>query len=230
MAGIEGREAAAPTYFALIGDIVGSRHLSDRARVQQELQHTIRELNRELADGFTTPLRLTGGDELQGLLARPDLLVDVMISTADALHPVELRWGLGRGGLDTPLSDDVTILDGPCLHRARDGLEVAKNTERWLGARGLEEPHGRVLEALLEVLRALRSGWTETRARYVREARGRQQQEVAARLGVSKQAVQQALSAAHFPTVLEAEDAARDLLRWVASESPDTATAPVEAP
>jgi len=230
MGEIEGRVAAAPEYFALIGDIVGSRHLPDRARVQQELQDTIRELNRELADGFTTPLRLTGGDELQGLLAQPDLLVDVMVSTADALHPVELRWGLGLGGLDTPLSDDVTILDGPCLHRARDALEAAKSTEQWLGARGLEEPHGRVLEALLELIRTIRSGWTDTRARYVREARGRQQQEVATRLGVSKQAVHQALSAAHFPTVLEAEDAARDLLRWVASERADTTSAPVEAP
>lgn len=204
-----------PVHFALIGDIVSSRDLPDRAAVQRRLQAEVRRLNEELGPELTAPLKLTAGDEVQGLLGMPEVLVDILVAVADALHPARVVWGLGRGTLDTDPGDDVSVLDGPCLHRARDAVESAKAEGRWLVARGLDEPHRRVLGALLDLVRAIRSGWTETRARYVREARGRQQQEVAVRLGVSKQAVHQALSAAHFAPVLEAEDAARDLLRWI---------------
>jgi hypothetical protein len=204
-----------PVHFALIGDIVSSRDLPDRAGVQRRLQVELRRLNDELGPALTAPLKLTAGDEVQGLLGRPERLVDILLAVADGLRPARLVWGLGRGTLDTDPSDDVSVLDGPCLHRARDAVEAAKSQGRWLVARGLPEPHSRVLEALLDLLDAVRSGWTETRARYVREARGRQQREVAARLGVSKQAVHQALAAAHFAPVLEAEAAARDLLEWL---------------
>jgi hypothetical protein len=204
-----------PVHFALIGDIVSSRDLPDRAGVQRRLQAELRRLNDELGPALTAPLKLTAGDEVQGLLGPPERVVDILLAVAEGLHPARLVWGLGRGTLDTDLSDDVSVLDGPCLHRARDAVEAAKSGGRWLVTRGLPEPHGRVLEALMDLLAAIRSGWTETRARYVREARGRQQQEVAARLGVSKQAVHQALAAAHFAPVLEAEAAARDLLEWL---------------
>jgi hypothetical protein len=208
------RDEHGPIYFALIGDVVSSRDLPNRAEVQRRLRAMLEQLNHELGGELVAPLKLTAGDEVQGLLARPEAVVEILVAIADALHPARLVWGLGRGTLETDLSDDISVLDGPCLHRARESVLSAKAEGRWLVAGGIREPHGRVLASLLDLVAAIRSGWTETRIRYVREARSRQQQEVAALLGVSKQAVHKALSAAHFATVVEAEAATRDLLRW----------------
>lgn len=206
---------AAPVYFALTGDIVASRELGERAAVQRTLRAALEDLNRELADALAIPLQLIAGDEVQGLLRDPAAAADVVIGIADALHPVAIMWGLGRGPLATDLADDVSLVDGPCLHRAREALEAAVAEEGWLAAAGFEAPHGRVLSALFRMMWSVRSGWTETQIKYAREVRRRTQTEVAGLFGVSKQAVSKVLDAARFAPVREAEEAARALLEWL---------------
>jgi hypothetical protein len=126
-----------------------------------------------------------------------------------------MTWGVGRGPLTTDLHDDVALLDGPCFHRARHALETARHDDVWLRSEGLGPPHDAVLGSLFGLMGAVRSRWTDVQARYVREARGRLQREVAERLGVSEPAVSKGLNAARFAAVAEAERAARALLDWV---------------
>lgn len=209
-------------HYALIGDVAASRALPDRAGVQRRLQAAVADLNERLAEALAVPLKLTAGDEVQALLAEPDVTMEIMVRLADELRPVRMVWGLGRGPLDTDPSDDISVLDGPCLHRARDAVDAGKAEGRWLAARGLGEPHERVLEAIVALLHSVRESWTDTRFRYVREARGRRQHEVAEHLEVSKQAVHKALQAARFTETLEGEAAVRDLLRWLAAHEPAT--------
>lgn len=61
-------------YFALIGDIIGSRSIESRAEIQRSLGDKLREINeregeKNLAAGFV----ITLGDEFQGLSARWEL-------------------------------------------------------------------------------------------------------------------------------------------------------------
>ena len=200
-------------YFALIGDIVSSRDLAGRAEVQRRLQEELAALNESLADAFAAPLRLTSGDEVQGLFARPQPVIDVLIRTADAIHPATLVWGLGFGPLSTALVDDVAMLDGPCFHLAREALQVASRENRWIAAAGLPQPQGDILSALMTAVAAIRADWTDTRARYVREARHKPQKEVALEFDVNESTVSRALAGAHFGAVVGAEGAARELLR-----------------
>ena len=56
-------------YFALIGDIIGSRSIESRAEIQRRLGDKLREINeregdKNLAAGFV----ITLGDEFQGLI------------------------------------------------------------------------------------------------------------------------------------------------------------------
>lgn len=212
--------ASDPTYFALIGDVVGSRDLPDRAAVQRKLAETILTLNEHVGASLAAPLKLTAGDELQGLLAEPAAVVDILMAVADALHPAAVAWGLGSGPLTTDLSEDVALLDGPCFHRAREAVDEAAARGGWLRQRGLTAPHGDVLTALFGLTWAIRSGWTATQLRYVADARAMLQQEVAVRHGVSKQAVSKSLDAARFSAVRDGEEAARELLRWLAGSEP----------
>lgn len=206
-------------YYALIGDVVSSRSLTNRAEVQHRLQELAATLNGELEDGaLAAPLRVTAGDELQGLLERPEPVVDITVRLADHLHPVRLTWGLGRGTLTTELGADVATLDGPCFHRARRAAERAAEEDRWLLEEGLPSPQGRILTALFALMSGIRSDWTETQAKYVREVRGRRQKDVAEELGRHKSTISKALASSRYEEIEEGEGAARDLLRWIVSD------------
>ena len=205
-------------YFALTGDVVSSRELEDRAAVQRSLQRAVEKLNEELGGALAAPLKLIAGDEVQGLFHGPEDVVDVITRIADVLHPVHVAWGLGRGPVSTDWSEDVSMMDGPCLHRARDAVEVAAAEGRWLMTGGIAPPHGEILSTLFNLIWTIRSSWTETQMRYAREARDRKQIEVASLYDVTPQAVSKALDSARFSVVLEGEGAARRYLGWLGTE------------
>lgn len=199
-------------YVALIGDLVDSRNLPNRAPVQRILRATLESLNADLGERLTAPLRLTAGDEVQGLTRSPMILVDVMVGIADALFPAEVVWGMGLGPLTTELAEDVSLIDGPCFHRARDAVQQAKRASRWLRVEGADETPGRSVSSLMNLIGSLRSDWTERQAEVVQAARGRLQIEVAEDLQVNASTISRTLAAAHYEVVLEGEAAARHLL------------------
>lgn len=207
-------------YFAIIGDLVRSREMADRAAVQLRFRRAVEEVNQTVGDHLAVPLKVTAGDEVQAVTDHPEALVDVMVALSDALVPEGLAWGWGYGELTTDLGDDVSLLDGPCLHRAREAVEAAKKRSSWLEISGMSEPSGQVLSALMNLIGSIRSGWTERQAEVVRVSRGRLQIETAERLGVDPSTVSRTLSAAHASRVVAGEEAARALLRSLAG-SPD---------
>ncbi|HSM03656.1 MAG TPA: SatD family protein [Longimicrobiales bacterium] len=212
------------TYFVLIGDLVDSRGLPDRAGVQARLRAEIETLNLALGSGFAAPLRLTAGDELQVLTLDPPPLVDVLVSISDAVLPAGLSWGLGRGPISTALDPDVSLVDGPCFHRAREAVESAKRSGRWVDVRGFPGVGGVAIPAILNLVGALRDGWTARQAEVVQAARGRLQVEVAEELGVHASTVSRTLAAAHLDQILEGEAAARALLAAVRDADAHTPT------
>jgi len=208
-----GGRASGPTHpIAVIGDIVESRSLPDRAAVQRRLLEAVDDFNRDHGDDLAAALRLTTGDEVQALLADPAVAVDLVTRLSDALRPARLAWGLGRGPVSTDRSDDVSAMDGPCFHRARAAVEAAADGGVWLQVRGFSEVDDRVLSGLFRLLGVLRAGWTDTQFAYVRALRGATQREVAERFGRDETTVSRTLSRAHVHDVLEAEEAARALL------------------
>ncbi len=202
-------------YFAIIGDLVDSRTLDNRAAVQVRFRDGIDRLNEALSDRLVVPLKLTAGDEVQGLTEEADVLVEIVVALSDTVAPARLSWGVGRGDLATELADDVSILDGPCFHRARDAVNTAKRTSRWLVAEGFGNPEGTILAGLMNLIGAIRSEWTPRQAEVVREARGRKQSEVAVDLPVNRSTISRTLQSAHYDEVLEGEEAARALLRML---------------
>jgi hypothetical protein len=221
-------DASDPHYVALIGDVVGSRELENRAEVQRTLRQTLDTLNQELGatgagEGVAAPLKLTAGDEIQGLLRDPTLAVDVVVGIADRLHPATVIWGLGAGPLSTDLAPDVAVLDGPCFHHARAALRTAHDAGAWLRARGIPSPHGEGVSALFRLMGAVRSRWKPAQMRYIQDVRGRLQKEVAEMHDVDESTVSKALQAARFRDVEEGEAAVRALLGWMGGSPARTA-------
>lgn len=219
-------------HYALIGDVVGSRELDARAEVQRKLADLLESLNDRLWKGggegapLAAPIKLTAGDEMQALLRVPGSAVEIVVSLADALYPVEVVWGLGMGSISTDLVEDVALVDGPCFHHAREGVEDAADRGAWLEARGFPVPFSESLSALFRLMGAVRSRWKPAQVRYMRSARDRQQTEVAEEHGVDESTVSKALQAARFRDVEAGEEAARRMLDWIAAAGMTARDAP----
>jgi hypothetical protein len=83
-------------YFAVIGDIISSRKVDDRAGLQRQLNAGLADVNRQYADQIASEFLLTIGDEFQGLLRTSEDLDRILASLRVAVHPVDLRFGIGN--------------------------------------------------------------------------------------------------------------------------------------
>lgn len=235
-------------YAALIGDVVASRKIGNRADFQQRLLSLIQELNVELETLYlAAPLTISAGDEVQGLFLRPKAIVYVVTRMEEELAPARLVYGTGFGMLTTNLTNNTLHLDGPCFHRARSALELAKSEDRWLVARGYGGATDATLTALYDLMAAIRRRWTERQLVYARAIRGHPPSPAARRpiashgveaqevvpqavvandMDVARSTVSESLKASSFRAILEGERAARTILhQFGAKTEPPTSSA-----
>ncbi len=200
-------------YLAIIGDVVASRAAADRAQLQARLGAGLEAANTIFAAQLAAAFVLTVGDEFQGLLLSGREVSALLANLRAAVHPQEVRFGLGIGPLDTPLRPQALGMDGPCFHRARAAVERA---ERRGTALEVEAPVDQPALDIYSLLYSqLRRGWTAKQRQVVDLAMaGLNGRAMAARLGVSPSAVSQRLHAAGAPAVIRA---ARSWERAVAS-------------
>ena len=120
------------TYGVVIMDIVGSRHIEDRGKVQNKLINHIAEVNCKYKDILPAPVSITLGDEWQVILSKPSECYNIVHEFQQRLwiEDIEFYAGIGIGGLATPIYDDIGRMDGPCFHMAREAINIAKRQAR----------------------------------------------------------------------------------------------------
>jgi DNA-directed RNA polymerase specialized sigma24 family protein len=150
---------------------------------------------RELNDAVPALLAFerTAGDEFQGVLEEPDLVVDVVLRLVRAGG-----WsiGVGAGPVQTPLPASTRAGAGPAFLSARRAVDAAKQRPSRLAVRGAVPPDAGDAQAVLSALAVL----VDRRSEQAWEAislveGGRTQAEAAGALGISRQAVGQRLAA-----------------------------------
>lgn len=98
---------------ALIGDVVGSRHVADRADLHRRVTQTL----------AGSALALTVGDEFQGSYPSVGDAIDAALRVRLALAPdIDVRFGIGWGGV-TVLDTGTGIQDGPGWWAAREAIQ-----------------------------------------------------------------------------------------------------------
>lgn len=200
------------TYVALIGDVVGSREVVPRAGLQSKLGDALNEANDRFRTAIEARFLITIGDEFQALLKNPDQVPELLSGLRSAVHPVELRFGLGIGGLETPLQEEAIGMDGPAFHRAREAIERARSRRTPVEVEsGVSTPIFTMYSLLYAVIRR---SWTE-RQRQVFDmaAGGLEGVDIADRLGITPGAVSQHLSASGHRQVFAARDVWLDVLK-----------------
>ncbi len=190
-------------YTALIADIIDSRAFrgDDRWALQRRLALALADANAGHVGDLASQLVITAGDEFQGLLLHASALPDMIWTIEQALSPVRMRWGIGYGGLDTPVATQAIGMDGPVWHAARDAILRAEHDRMEGGVfEGFGHSEDLILSGLAQLLHAVRHRATaRQRALFDRmRCSGSTQAEVALALGVSKQVVSKQLQAASW--------------------------------
>lgn len=181
--------------YALIGDLVGSRLLADRAAAHRRLDEVLAQVD-ALCPGLQ-PLEATVGDEFQGAYDDVHRAARVALLVRLAMLPlVDVRGGIGHGEAQTyDARRSPRLQDGSAWWAAREALEWMAPARRaglrtWYVGPGSEDVNARLIcrDALVDRI-------NERGRRMLGLAlRGHSQQEIAVLEGVSKSAVSQAFA------------------------------------
>lgn len=199
--------------FVLTIDQQASRTVGDRVEaLLDDLQAWAPERDALLV----RPFERTVGDEVQGVLDDPDLVVDL------ALRLVRTGgWsvGIGLGAVDEPLPASTRAGSGPAFVHARAAVERAKTRTRPvpLAVEGAVGSRAADAEAVLTLIGALTirrstAGWAVVDALTADGGPGTQDA-VAARLGITQQAVSQRLRTAMWAEEVAARPVVARLLQ-----------------
>lgn len=117
-------------YGAVIMDLVSSRSLKKRDEMQQYIFSCIQMLNVQFEKWLEVEAAFTVGDEWQMLVRNPAHAYALVHDFQQMLWDkgLECYAGIGIGGLSTQVYPDISMLDGPCFHAAREAINIAKQT------------------------------------------------------------------------------------------------------
>jgi hypothetical protein len=198
----------------VIGDLVSSRDALDRARLHTALAAAVSRANAELAP--LTPLRITVGDEYQGVFATVgEALAAAQWLRLELAEHVDVRHGVGWGAVEV-LDEEPRVEDGPGWWAARAAIEEAERTAGRPGLRGTRVRYRRAdgtpgpdpiaVNAALTCRDALVAAGDARTLRLLRGlSRGRTQTDLAEEEGISPSAVSQRARNDGLLAVLAAE-------------------------
>lgn len=192
----------------LLGDVVGSRELTDRAGFSESLRTACREVNRTYEDvvvAAATPLK--GIDELGVVFDDRRSTYGIAKRLLDEVHPTAVRFGVAEGGIDVGVAGaDLAEMDGPAFHRADELVAATRKAGLLFDADFSEPTLDRAIADEINMLLRWRSGLSERQFEYLRAYEHRGTQAGAAEdLGVTQQSVSKELRRAGHPFVNEIE-------------------------
>lgn len=200
------------SFVAIIGDIRGSRSLTQRREIQENLGIILQEINEGFEADIAAKFLITLGDEFQGLLFDGRSLLKIIEKIEMSLYPVTFRFGIGMGRITTDIYPEMALgADGPAFYRARSAIELLKENESKKKAVlsdlsfRFEEKNStteRLLNTAFTLLYSLEHTWTDRQREIITDQLFHQdgQKASALRLGITQSAVHKALSAGSYYT------------------------------
>lgn len=180
--------------YTVIGDLVGSRTVPDRAAVQRALNDALDAVNRTVP--VEQPFEPTVGDEYQGACTTlPDAVLAALLTRLTVLPLVDARCGIGHGTVTVHDADRTPLLqDGPGWWAAREAIRSLDGrrdaTRTWFSG-----PDQGVVNAFLVCRDAIIERLNDRGARILRLALlGHAQKEIAEIEGIWPSAVSQQFS------------------------------------
>lgn len=153
-------------YIALIGDIIESKKIQDRAQVQQQLLRLMKELNWQYQDYLISPFTVTTGDEFQALFSPNSYMFQIIDQLSVAFSPYEIRFGIGVGEMVTEINKEQSIgSDGPAYWLAREAINHIHDKNDYginhISVFLADEEVTWTINAMLAACSFIQSKWTE---------------------------------------------------------------------
>ena len=153
-------------YIALIGDIIESKKIQDRAQVQQQLLRLMKELNWQYQDYLISPFTVTTGDEFQALFSPNSYMFQIIDQLSVAFSPYEIRFGIGVGEMVTEINKEQSIgSDGPAYWLAREAINHIHDKNDYginhISVFLANEEVSWTVNAMLAACSFIQSKWTE---------------------------------------------------------------------
>jgi len=205
----------------VIGDLVGSRAVRGRKSAARRIERTLAEVTAELTetegvDLFAAlPAFVKGIDEISAVFWRPAKSYAWCRMINQRIAPMVFRFAIARGAIDIGLdAAKVSRMDGPAFHKAAGGIEQARKRDQLFSIScGFPGSPDELLTVLANTVQSLFSKLSEHQRSVVSlyEIHGNQSQ-VAKVLGITQQAVSDALRAAQFRLLDSANNAIDNFL------------------
>lgn len=192
----------------LLGDVVGSREVSDRSGVGAAMREACEAVNRRYEDAVVAPATLLKGvDEVGVVFDDRRAIYGVARTLLDGVHPVGVRFAVVEGEIDVGVdSGRVPAMDGPAFHAADDLLAAVADRELLFDAAIARPTLDRAVADEVNLLLRWRTELTERQLEFLSAYERRGTQSAAAEaLGVTQQAVSKELRAVGWPFVSEIE-------------------------
>ncbi|MGA7721710.1 MAG: SatD family protein [Ignavibacteriaceae bacterium] len=189
---------------ALIGDIVSSRKINNRAQVQTKLSALFRELNKQ-DKTIASPFTITLGDEFQTLYYKADNLFKDICLVLITLYPVKVKFSIGIGHLSTKINKSQSIgMDGSAFHNARQGLNELKNKSFLINIIADDKNSFELERQNLFLISHLMKKWKQTRLIIFNMLNeGLEAKEISRNLKISDKAVYKNITAGELSTLLK---------------------------
>lgn len=118
------------SYWAVIGDLVRSRAITNRPAFQARLEAVLEQASHQYGGSLASEWTVTLGDEFQALFHSPAEIPFAVEHICHGLTRHGVRFGIGYGPLATALKPRAVGMDGPCFHQARAAIQAAKRLRK----------------------------------------------------------------------------------------------------
>lgn len=208
-------------YIAIIGDIVGSKELKDRNKVQKRLNYILQDINTMYREDIKASFLITLGDEFQGLLSNPHNVMKIVEYIQVNLYPVKIRFGIGVGNIDTDFTRDIALgADGPAYHRARKMVDELKNIEKSkknqsvsVRFMGLDKNIDMLINSSLNGISLIYQNWTQKQRDVIIESlKDKSIKYVSEKIGITQSSVYKRLSSSGYYDYTNMRDTVTNVL------------------
>ncbi len=195
----------------VLGDLIRSRAIEDRKKISRKIKVSLNKIQTLYGDEMIAPLKFTlGMDEISGLFKRPNATYQACRKLNDLIYPYQFRFAIVREKIDIGITTkDSGAMDGPAFHIAANLIEQGKKKDKYyMFYVGPQESAGKFNDWLIEVSNlasVLCRMWSHHQLNIIMKYEKFGKQEiVAGKLGITQQAVSDALKKANWKSIKRA--------------------------
>ena len=199
------------TYYIITCDLIQSKKVHDRFKVQQELKNAVNAVNERYSNQLLCPFTLVWGDSFQGALKSLNGFYNIL-DTFEQLISIDFRCGVGIGEISTEFSTNTLEMDGLAFHRSQEALNTAKKERYYAWISSGNTHFDRMVNTLLTLLYAIKTRWNDHQRDIIQFRReGMTYEKIGKKKGISKQAVAKILKYTQSKAVFFAIETMDDL-------------------